>query len=145
MSALTDISDKVFAAFNAHDPDTLYTLYAPDVVVTSGMGTERGRDAVRLTWEGLFKGFPDVRISPTNQIEGKDAVVVQYMLSGTNTGPLFGGRQMPPTGKSINVRGVSILTIAGGKVASETIFTDQMGMMTQLGLMQPPGGGPPPS
>jgi len=44
-----------------------------------------------------------------------------------------------PTGKEITTTGISVIRIAGGKVAEQWVTWDTLGMMQQLGAVPPLG------
>jgi len=57
------------------------------------------------------------------------------MLTGTNTG----SGEMPPTGKSVKIWGISIIHLADGKITEEWAGFDNQSFMEQLGFtMTPP-------
>ncbi len=47
---------------------------------------------------------------------------------------------IPATGKRIEMTGIAIVRVAGGKIAELWTESDQMGMMQQLGVVPAPGG-----
>ncbi len=52
--------------------------------------------------------------------------------TGTHAGDLMG---IPPTGRRIEVSGITISRFAGGKIAEEWHQGDDLGMMQQLGVV----------
>ena len=46
----------------------------------------------------------------------------------------------PATGKSIEIVDFSIFRIADGKIAEQWALTDQLTLLGQLGLVEPPAG-----
>jgi hypothetical protein len=59
-----------------------------------------------------------------------DRIIALYTLTGTNTGP----GQWPPTGKKIEIKGVSIGRIVDGKFAEELVYYNFAALLTQLGF-----------
>jgi steroid delta-isomerase-like uncharacterized protein len=80
--------------------------------------------------------FPDVHLTVDDVFAAGDRVAARWVSRGTNDGVLMG---IPPTGKHIEVTGISLFEVVEGKVKAEFEEFDLMGMMRQLGLM--PGGG----
>ncbi len=61
-----------------------------------------------------------------------DQVAFAYTLTGTHSGPFQGH---DATGKSVKVRGVQISKFADGKMSERWGSSDELGIMTQLGLI----------
>ena len=68
-----------------------------------------------------------------------DRVVVRWTNSGTHTGEFLG---IPPTNKEFSFGGADIHRFEDGKMAEHWHVVDQLALLTQLGLVPPPG--PPP-
>ena len=62
-------------------------------------------------------------------------VVLRFHWSGTHKGEFMG---IPPTGKHITVRAISIQRIEGGKIVEQEGMVDSMSMVQQLGVAPPP-------
>lgn len=88
----------------------------------------------------MFKAFkagnPDFKFTNNFFIADTDMVVAHFTMSGTNTGEMNG---MPPTGKSFKIDGVDIVKIKDGKAVEHWGYSEEMKMMTQLGLIPPMG------
>jgi predicted ester cyclase len=82
-----------------------------------------------------------MRVTVTSRVVGEDAVAAEVEFTGTNRGALsMGGRQMPPTQKSVVGRGAYFVTIRDGKMTEFSTHPDTAGMMTQLGLLPEASG-----
>ena len=81
--------------------------------------------------------FSDGRMETSRVIEDGATVVAEWTGWATNTGPLAmpGGTEIPATGKTIEVSGVSIVMVRDGKIATERDYFDNAALMSQLGLM----------
>jgi len=98
----------------------------------SGMpGPVVGPEAFRQLVETYRTAFPDVHLTVEDVISAGDRVVVRWISRGTHLGPMMG---LPPTGRKIEVMGISIFRMAGGQVAEEWEGFDTMGLMQQLGV-----------
>ena len=96
----------------------------------------RTREAATEYVQAWFTAFPDMRVRRTNRVIGEDSVAGEIEFTGTNTGPLsMGGRQLPPTGKSVVGVGAYFVKVKDGKVTEFTSYPDTVGLMVQLGLM----------
>lgn len=116
-------ADKLIATnFTNHDPGT------PPLPA----GPEGYKQLV-----GMYRGiYPDLHMTVDDLISEGDKVVCRWTARGTNTGPLMG---MPPTGRQATVTGISILTVANGKVSEQRTNWDTLGMLQQLGVIPAPG------
>jgi predicted ester cyclase len=61
-----------------------------------------------------------------------DKLVKHWEFKGKHTGTFFG---IPATGKDVDLFGVTIVKMKGGKIAEEQDFMDNLEFMQQLGLM----------
>ncbi len=87
---------------------------------------------------GMFRAaFPDLNITIDDQVSEGDKVVTRYTFRGTHKGDLMG---IAPTGKQVTTIGISIERFVDGKVVERWEVFDQLGMMTQLGVVPPPPG-----
>lgn len=104
-----------------------------DHTAVSDAGTGMGRSPrLPATYRDAL---PDLRIEVEEAVCEGEKVAVRYVVSGTHTGSL--GR-VPPTGRSVEVWGVEVLTIRAGKVAERRGFFDALGMMSQIGALLTP-------
>lgn len=85
----------------------------------------------------FLTAFPDVHITIEDMIAEGDKVVIRLRAKATNSGP-FAGK--PPTGKKIQLLSIRIFQIADGKIINTWAMQDRMGLMEQLGYLQPAGG-----
>ncbi len=79
--------------------------------------------------------FPDLKYTIEDVIAEGDYVVQRVTGTGTMKGAFQG---MPPSGKSATWSEMHIVRFADGKVVEHWANIDQMGMLTQLGFIQPP-------
>ena len=80
--------------------------------------------------------YSDLQLSVDDLFAEGDKVAVRWSARGTHTGQLG---DIPPTGKQMMITGISVLTIAGGKVADQYTNWDTLGMLQQLGVIAAPG------
>ena len=60
-------------------------------------------------------------------------MALTYTVTGTDDGPFPG--PLGPTGKEIKVRGMQIGRFEAGKLVERRGSSDELGIMTQLGLV----------
>ncbi|HEY1158114.1 MAG TPA: ester cyclase [Arthrobacter sp.] len=89
-------------------------------------------------FKDLFTGlrsFPDLHLEVEHLTATDDDVAFAYTVTGTHQGPLMGH---PPTGQTIQIRGMQIGRFEAGKLVERWGSSDQLGMLTQLGLAPQP-------
>jgi len=88
----------------------------------------------RAALQGLFSvfaaGFPDFAIGIPKIIANGNNISYLYEVKDTHTGEFM---QIPATGKQVNIRGMTMLTMEDGKCMEAWGVMDQMTLMQQLG------------
>jgi steroid delta-isomerase-like uncharacterized protein len=116
--------------------ELLDQLLAPDYADRDAPpGFPPNRDGVRELMRSFRTAFPDLRFEVDDELADGDQVAVRYTVTGTHQGPLMG---MPPTGKPIRIRGISIYRIAAGQLQEAWVQYDALGMLRQLGGVPAP-------
>ena len=110
------IIDELFA------PDFVWH-YAPPGVAPDLDGYKRFQP------ESLIP-FADMNCAIEVMVAQEDKVAVRWSWRGTHKGGYMG---IAPTGKQVTLTGISILRIAGGKIAEEWTEADNLGFVEQLG------------
>jgi steroid delta-isomerase-like uncharacterized protein len=80
--------------------------------------------------------FPDLEGTLEDQAAEDDKVVNRYTGQGTHQGEFLG---VAPTGKGVELSGVTIHRISGGKIVEAWDFYDGLGLLRQLGAMPTSG------
>ena len=107
-------------------------LVAPDSVDHDpAPGQVPGPQGFHDMFGELRTAFPDLNVEVVNLVQDADQIAFAYTLTGTHEGPFMGHE---PTGKAFSVRGVQISRLAGGKLVERWGSSDQLGILTQLGL-----------
>jgi hypothetical protein len=67
-------------------------------------------------------------------VENAGRVIAEWKWRATNTGPLAlpDGTEMPATGKSVELLGVSVVEVRDGEIAVVRDYFDNAGLMSQL-------------
>jgi len=126
--------------FNARDWSSLAAGLAEDCeLIDHARGfTAKGREQFLEAEKGWVAGFSDGRVTDARIIDGGDATVMLFTGSGTNDGPLG---PLPATGRPLNLPFCEVrYWDASGKTTRAEWYYDQVGMLVQLGHMQPPEG-----
>lgn len=88
---------------------------------------------------GMFRhAMPDIRLTILDEIYTNDKVVHRWVLNGTDSGGVMG---MPPSGKSLQFTGTTVVRMQDGKIAERWANVDELGLLQQLGVVPPPPGG----
>ena len=103
----------------------------------------KGKGACKEWANGLRlanrQGFPDFDISSEEVVAEGDKVAKRWVFSGTHTGEFAG---IPPTGKRVTMRGITLYRLAGGKVTEMYWNYDLFGLLQQLGAIPAPAEQP---
>lgn len=127
-------------ALNAKDLKKFRSLHAANVTLRSPDSAEpiKGAQSVVNWYKGFFDAFPDMHADVERTVNQGDWAAVEYVITGTHKGPLVGGGQtIPATGKSVRVSNLSLYRVKDGKVAEIHEYFDQLGFLTQLGVLNP--------
>jgi len=113
------VTDELFTPnYTHHDAST------PDV----GRGPESEQKRATL----YRTAFPDIRFTIDDMIAEGETVMARWSCRATHKGDLSG---IAPTGKQININGVSIARFTNGKMAEGWVNWDALGLMQQLGVV----------
>jgi steroid delta-isomerase-like uncharacterized protein len=107
-------------------------LCAPDYVAQLGGNPPMDRSGHEGFSLGFYGAFPDMHHDVEQVIAEENAVMVRFVLRGTQTGPFFG---IPATGRSVAVPAHVLLRVRDGKVAELLGIFDEAGMLRQLGVL----------
>jgi steroid delta-isomerase-like uncharacterized protein len=115
-----DVAEELFSADHTyHDP------------ASPGIGP--GPEGMKQLIGAYQTGFGDATWTVQETMEaGQDTVVTRWTGSGTHSGVLMG---IAPTGKKVNVPGIWIHRIAGGRIVESWNVWDTLGMLQQLGVV----------
>ena len=113
------VVDELFAQnYTHHDPST----------ADLGQGPQSEKRRVTL----YRTAFPDLRFTIEDVIAEGETVVARFSAQGTHKGNL---NEIAPTGKKLNITGVTICRFENGKIVEGYVNWDALGMMQQLGVV----------
>ena len=122
------------AAWAQRDAVALAATYADDAVINSPMFPRaEGRNAIKLSFETLFRVFPDWEISMEEPCVSGDRAMQVCKVRATQRGEFMG---IPGTGRRLEFDGVLILEIRDGLIARERRIYDFTGVLIQLGVLR---------
>lgn len=131
------VREAIEETWNKANEEAVPNYYAPTFVFHQEGGSEvRGPLAMEEWIRATHGGFPDIRYTVDAMYGEDNKVATRYHVSGTQTGSFRG---LPATGKPIDLTGEMIYYVQDGKIIEGWGFWDTLGLLEQLGLVQPPG------
>jgi predicted ester cyclase len=120
----TEVVDEVL------DPD--YVCYDPNAEAGEIHGAEPMKGEI-----GWLRGvFPDLFWRVEDQTAEGDKVTTRYTFGGTHQGEFMGAA---PTGRRVEISGINIDRLEGGKLVEEWASYDMLGALRQVGAIPEPG------
>ena len=119
-------------AINTGQLERLRDLVAADSVdhdPAPGLGP--GPEGFIGFFSDMRSAFPDMHVEVEHLVADDDNVAFAYTLTGTHDGPFQGH---DATGRKIEVRGMQISRFADGLLVERWGSSDELGIMSQLGL-----------
>jgi steroid delta-isomerase-like uncharacterized protein len=131
---LSTYVDAIHDACNSHDSEKILRLCSPDYTGSdvSQPVPLRGLDDLRLMLERFWTAFPDLRFVATEMIMQGSRLALVWVAEGTHQGPIM---NIPPTGRRVEVRGISIIDVKDGLLIRGQSIWDLAGMLRHLGLL----------
>jgi steroid delta-isomerase-like uncharacterized protein len=126
------VAEQYFEAWNDHDPDAIIALFHENGTYTDPVSGELAGQALGRYAGVLFEAYPDLWFDIVGTLLAAGGKVsAQWLMRGTNTGPLRGN---PPSGRTIALPGADFIEVEGGKIRSVQGYFDQKTYVEQLGL-----------
>ena len=94
-----------------------------------------GPEGFKDFFSKLRTGFPDLKLEPVTVVADDEHVAMAYTINGTHQGEFQG---IPATGRHISARGVENVKFRDGKLVERWGSSDEMGIMTSLGMTMKP-------
>lgn len=131
---LRRFQDEVFGKGNL---DLVDELFAGDFVGHSAgaEGDIHGPEEYKAFVATVRAASSDMEVTVEDRIAEGDKVVQRVVATGTHDGEFMG---IEPTGNRFEISGIDIYRIEDGKFVEGWEAADMMGMMQQLGVMEPP-------
>ena len=116
------------------------TYYAAEF---SNFGMPTNPDHLRRIVHAWRTAFPDLHYTVDALLADADQVVSQCTLSGTQHGPLplRGWALLPVTGQQFTVQQMHRFRLRDGKIVEHWAVRDDLGMLEQLGHVDPSATG----
>jgi ketosteroid isomerase-like protein len=132
-----DVVGRFYEAFDRGTIDEAVSQFSEELeIVDPGMGKVYGRDRFREYLQTLKRALPDAQAVIEHRVDASDTVVIEGRFVGTHTGPLTTDEgDVEPTGASVDLRFVDVSRVRDRVIVSYHTYYDQLGLLTQLGLM----------
>ena len=129
---LSDTIAAYFEAWNRHDADVIVaTFNAGGTYQDPTTAKPLSGAAIAENAKALWEAFPDLAFTRGEAVGSGDRIAVQWHMTGTHKGTFRG---LPPTGRSVGVRGADFFELAGGKIALIRGYFDSRTIPEELGL-----------
>lgn len=137
-----EVASNYVAALAAGDTDRMNVLRTPDfeldfVYSDASESGPLSSEETKEFWPSWLVGFPEMDYEVTRTIAAEEVVVMQWVFTGTHSqplGPPIFEPPVPPSGRTIMIRGVSIYDINENLIKRETTYMDLATLMVELGV-----------
>jgi steroid delta-isomerase-like uncharacterized protein len=134
ISQTAGIAAMVVDAWNSHDIGQVSGIFADDyegVSVAEAL-PQRGAGGMARSLSAYFDAFPDLRFTLGDTVVQDNRVAFSWTAFGTHYGRLM---NIPPTGRSVFVQGISMLTLERGKIKEGLHVWDVARLLRDIGLL----------
>ena len=118
---------------NSHNVAGLKSFVSNDFIDHNPYPGHSGKGLADLTAQlnEFLTAIPDLHVTVDLMVAEEDKVVTYLTMTGTNSGP-FGN--MPASNKPVKFNGIDIVHVKDGKASERWGLSDDLTMMTQMGL-----------
>lgn len=129
---LKPIIDKYVEFWNTGKFDGIKEILHPDfeLRITPKFEPEKGIESFKESVTKWRKAYPDFNIEINEIVYGIDKAAARWTITATNTGEGW----FPPTGKHVEVIGISIIHFENRKIKDEWIAGNNGYWLQQLGF-----------
>jgi hypothetical protein len=134
---INPLLDKYLEAWNTGNFEELDAITSLDfeLRMNPDFKPKSGRKLLKEEITNTRSAFPDFHLDVEKRLfVGDSAVVIQWILTGTNTGK----SSMPPTGNKVNIPGFSVIFFTDNLFTGEWIAFSDLAWVTQLGFTLTP-------
>ena len=127
--------DELWNERNLEVADTIFDEACHTHQLRSGppaVAATRGPAAIKAHVADWLSGFPDLKVTVEQMFADGDRVISQLAMDGTQAGQWMG---IPPTGKRVNIRMITIHRIRSGKIIEDWVLVESLGFFQQLGAL----------
>ena len=132
-----DIAKEQILAYNEKDWDRVRAAASKDLVYdeVATKRTAKGVEDVLDVWKGWAAAIPDSKATFRSEMATGNTAILEVTWTGTHKGPLkMPDREIPATGKPIELRSCQVVEVAGDKVKSLRHYFDMATLLKQIGV-----------
>jgi steroid delta-isomerase-like uncharacterized protein len=124
--------EKYVEFWNTGDFAEIEKILHPDfeLRMTPKFEAEKGIEAFKESISKWREAYPDFNIELHEIVYDKDSAAARWTITATNTGTGL----HPPTGKHVEVMGISIVHFVDNKIKDEWIASNNLYWLQQLGF-----------
>jgi len=127
-----ELGKQYLEAWSSGDPGRVLGFLTDDVFLEDVPNVDNGWTTAHSG--KVYAAMPDMAFEPRSVRALDEGLVCEWTMTGTHTGDWPG---LPATGRSIEVRGVSILRVEEGRIAWHRDYYDMFLFLSQLGAVPP--------
>ena len=129
---LSPILDKYIEYWNTGKFPDIEQILQPnfELRMTPDFEPEQGIEKFKQTVIKWRTAYPDFHLAVNEHVFDKNKIAALWTITATNTGP----GTHPPTGKRVEVVGMSIIHFEDGKIKDEWIASNNYYWLQQLGF-----------
>mgnify|MGYP003745241045 FL=1 len=130
--------EKYIGYWNTGQLDDIDKYVSPgyELYESPGFEPQNGIDFFKKYIANTRVTYPDFKITVNEVLFNKDRVAYIWTVTGTH----LGTGEIPPTGRTINGKGMSVLHFTDGKIKDEWRSNNNLQWLLQLGFtVDPPG------
>ena len=137
MTRNRDLLERAVEIYNDGDLDGYVGLYTDDAVLTTPEGTFKGQAELKERFARELAAFSDVSFTLESYVEQGDLFADEFVFAGTHTGPylLPDGREIPPTGHRVAIKGMEMVQVKDGKMLIDNLYYDNVAVLAQFGVL----------
>ncbi len=91
-----------------------------------------GPEHFKQFWHAFRAAFTSIHVEIHQTMQEGELALARWTLGAEHTGPFLG---IAPTGKTVQVNGMSVQRFVGGKIMEAWDNWDQLALMTQIGAV----------
>ena len=124
-----DVMDELIHADHTYHDHTAPHRHHPDYD-PSMSDAFHGPEGQKTLISAYRNAFPDMQFTTEQEIAEGDFVVITSSGHGTHQGEFMG---IPPTGKPVEVQGITVLRVGDGKIQQHWVVWNSLAVLHQLG------------
>ena len=128
-----EVAQHYIQAWDGRDANAIVALFAEGGTYSNPhAGQGLTGEAIANYAKAVWAAFPDLTAELVSVREiGPGQVAYEWLLRGTNSGPLMDGS--PATGRTFTLPGNDVMAVEGGKIRSVEVRYDRQAVDAQLG------------